>query len=78
MPEDYSSHVVKQGAAVWNAWRERNPGNLTFAAPHWYDCPGRGGVQMKGRNRLDFSGMNLSSLHTQSLRRGAEPSRLYF
>jgi len=45
---------------VWNEWRSQNPAPLTFSAPHWYDCPGRGGIQVKGKNRLDFSGMNLS------------------
>jgi uncharacterized protein YjbI with pentapeptide repeats len=56
------SRILIQGSNVWNAWRERNPGwSGNFAKPHWYDCP-RGGVQVKGRNRLDFSGMNLSGV----------------
>lgn len=65
MTDDDPSLILMQGAAVWNAWRKQNPRRLTFAAPHWYDCPGRGGVQMKGRNLLNFSGMNLScvSIH---------------
>jgi len=49
-----------QGAAVWNVWRSQNPAPLTFSSPHWYDCPGRGGIQLKGKNRMDFSGINLS------------------
>lgn len=49
-----------QGAAVWNVWRGHNPGPLTFSVPDWYDSPGPGGTQVKGKNRLDFSGMNLS------------------
>jgi uncharacterized protein YjbI with pentapeptide repeats len=60
MNEDDPSRILMQGAAVWNEWRRQNPAPLTFSAPHWYDCPGRGGKQMKGKNRVDFSGMNLS------------------
>jgi uncharacterized protein YjbI with pentapeptide repeats len=44
-----------QGAAVWNVWRSQNPAALTFSSPHWYDC-----IQLKGKNRMDFSGINLS------------------
>lgn len=58
--------VLFQGAREWNAWRERNPGPVHFARPHWYDCPGPGGLQVKGHNRLDFSGMNLSGLSIHS------------
>ena len=65
MSNDNHSEIVMQGAAVWNTWREQNPDRVSFVKPHWYDCPGRGGVQMKGRNRLNFSQMNLSyvSIH---------------
>lgn len=62
MTQDDPSQLVRQGAKVWNAWRERSPGSVSFAKPHWYDSPGRGKVQVKGRNRLDFSGMNLSGV----------------
>lgn len=62
MTQDDPAQILMQGAKVWNAWRERNPGPLTFAAPHWYDSPGPGGLQVKGRNRIDFSGMNLSGI----------------
>jgi uncharacterized protein YjbI with pentapeptide repeats len=60
MNEDDRSRILMQGAAVWNAWRSQNPAPVTFSSPHWYDCPGPGGMQLKGKNRLDFSGMNLS------------------
>ena len=30
--------------------------------PHWYDCPGRGGKQYKGRNQVDFSGINFADV----------------
>jgi uncharacterized protein YjbI with pentapeptide repeats len=62
MTEDDPSRILMQGAAVWNAWRNRNPVRLTFAAPNWYDSPGPGGMQLKGKNRVDFSGMNLSGV----------------
>jgi hypothetical protein len=35
---------------------------IHFNAPDWYDCPGPGGIQIKGRNRLDFRGINLSGV----------------
>lgn len=61
MPADTSA-LVLQGAAVWNAWRQQHRGNVNFAAPRWYDSPGPGGLQIKGRNRLDFSAMDLSGV----------------
>jgi uncharacterized protein YjbI with pentapeptide repeats len=62
MTKDDPSRILMQGAAVWNEWRSQNPAPLTFSAPHWYDCPGPGGMQLKGKNRVDFSGMNLSGV----------------
>src|SRR6266705_1143233 len=62
MTQDDPSKIVLRGAKVWNAWRKRHRASLTFAAPHWYNAPGRNGVQVKGRNRLDFSRMNLSGV----------------
>jgi hypothetical protein len=62
MTDDDASHVLRQGADVWNAWRKHHPGPLHFAKPHWYNSPGRGGIQVKGHNRVDFSGMDLSSV----------------
>ena len=59
MPDD-PAEVVLKGAATWNDWRARNPGSVTFANPNWYKSPGRGGAQVKGRNILDFAGINLS------------------
>jgi uncharacterized protein YjbI with pentapeptide repeats len=57
-----ASAMVKQGAKAWNAWRERNPGGLTFSQPDWYDARDSRGRRIKGRNRYDFSGMNLSDV----------------
>src|SRR3712207_5229591 len=62
MTEYDPSQILMQGAKIWNDWRERNPGPVSFIAPHWYDSPGPGGVQVKGRNRVNFSGMNLSGV----------------
>ncbi len=59
------SLIVTQGVAVWNAWRAQNKQPVVLSAPQWYDSPGRGGVQLKGLNRLDFSGMNLSGVLVQ-------------
>lgn len=52
--------VILRGAATWNAWRRQANPYLYFSSPRWYDCPGPNGVQIKGANRLDFSGMDLS------------------
>jgi uncharacterized protein YjbI with pentapeptide repeats len=60
MTRDNPSHILMQGPETWNTWRERNPGPVTFSAPRWYDSPGPGGVQIKGRNRIRFDGMHLS------------------
>jgi uncharacterized protein YjbI with pentapeptide repeats len=57
---ELASAVVREGAKAWNAWRQQQPGSVVFSAPHWYDSPGPGGKQVKGRNRLDFSGMDFS------------------
>jgi hypothetical protein len=65
MTQDDPSQIIIQGAKIWNAWRERNPYDLVFSAPHWYDCPGPGGLQVKGNNLVDFSGMNLSGVNIQ-------------
>ena len=60
--QDDASKILMQGAKAWNAWREQNPGPISFTAPAWYDSPGPGGIQVKGRNRVNFSGMNLSGV----------------
>jgi uncharacterized protein YjbI with pentapeptide repeats len=62
MPEQDPSSIILQGAEVWNRWREQNLSSLSFARPHWYHSPGPGGIQVKGRNHLNFSGMNLSRI----------------
>ncbi|GAB3274234.1 pentapeptide repeat-containing protein [Parahaliea aestuarii] len=62
MSEAVATTMLMQGAASWNTWRQQHPGRLSFSAPSWYDCPGPGGLQIKGRNRVDFSGMDLSGV----------------
>lgn len=61
MPDD-PSRLLMQGADTWNAWRDRHPGPLDFVEPDWYDSPGPDGLQIKGRNHVDFSGMDLSGV----------------
>jgi uncharacterized protein YjbI with pentapeptide repeats len=60
--QDDPAEMVLKGAAAWNEWRGRTPGRITFSRPGWYDSPGPGGVQIKGRNRLDFAGVDLSDV----------------
>ena len=62
MTQGDPSQILMQGANIWNAWRERNPGPVHFAKPHWYDSPGPGGLQVKGMNHVNFSGMNMSGV----------------
>lgn len=66
MTQDDPSEILLQGAKVWNAWRKHHRGLLNFAAPRWYSSPGPGGMQVKGRNRVDFSEMNLSGVMIHS------------
>jgi uncharacterized protein YjbI with pentapeptide repeats len=54
--------ILLRGVKAWSEWRKSNPGPLSFIAPDWYDSPGPGGVQLKGNNRVNFSGMNLSGI----------------
>ena len=62
---DSHEEIILQGASVWNEWRNENKGPVHFARPSWYDSPDSLGRQIKGRNRLDFSGLNLThvSIH---------------
>jgi len=60
MIEGDPSQIVMQGAKIWNAWREENPGPISFSKPHWFHSHGL--VQKKGGNRVNFSGMNLSGV----------------
>jgi hypothetical protein len=57
--------MILQGPDVWNAWRKKNPGPLNFAYPRWYDSPGEGGIQVKGKNHLNFKGIDLSNASIQ-------------
>ena len=60
MSSDQRDLMLRGGAKVWNRWRQANSPDMTFSRPHWYDCPNRNGLQVKGRNRLNFSKLNLS------------------
>lgn len=53
--EEAQARLTEGSPEAWNRWRMESPGALSFNRPNWYDCPGPGGVQMKGRNRIDFS-----------------------
>jgi hypothetical protein len=57
--------VIVQGAVAWNKWQEQNKSPVHFARPHWYDCRNANGIQVKGRNKLDFSGMHLANASIQ-------------
>ena len=63
MTEEHPSQIILQGAEVWNTWRQENPGQVSFGTPDWYDSPGPDGIQLKGGNRVDFSGMNMSNMN---------------
>ena len=62
MIQDDPGEIIMQGKETWNAWCKQNPGPISFNNPNWYDCPGPGGMQIKGKNRIDFSGFNLSGV----------------
>ena len=59
---DPYEEIILQGASVWNQWRKENKESVHFAKPTWYDCPDKNGMQIKGRNRLDFSGLDLTNV----------------
>lgn len=54
--------IILQGASVWNKWQEDRQESVFFSRPSWYDCPDSQGRQIKGRNRLNFSGLNLTNV----------------
>lgn len=64
--EDDPAKILSRGAKVWNEWRKRNPQQISFNQPHWYHSPSRSrssrGKQVKGRNLVDFTGLDLSRL----------------
>ena len=62
MAQEDAAKILMQGARVWNAWRRQNPGQIDFSRPDWYECAGPGGIQVKGQNQIDFSGMNMSGV----------------
>lgn len=66
MTQENPDEIILQGAKIWNAWRETQPVPPSFANPNWYDCPGPDGIQIKGTNKVNFSGMNLSGLSIYS------------
>lgn len=62
MNTDDPSQIILQGAKKWNLWREQNTESISFNNPDWYDCPGIDGMQAKGNNLVNFSGMDLSGV----------------
>ena len=62
MEQDQVLLMLRQGAEKWNAWREQNLGPIHLVRPNLYDSPDERGRQVKGRNRFDLSGMNLSGI----------------
>lgn len=63
MDEDKANEILRSGSAEdWKQWCAENPAGVSFSRPNWYDCPGPGGRQMKGRNRIDFSGYELRGI----------------
>ena len=65
MPDSYEE-IILQGASVWNQWQKENKGSVHFAKPFWYDSPDSRGRQVKGGNRLDFSGLHLTNASIHS------------
>lgn len=53
--------VILKGAAAWNKWQDENKQSVHFARPSWYECRDERGMQIKGRNELDFSGIHLTN-----------------
>ncbi len=62
MDENEAAVALRKGARAWSRWRKMNPGGISFTKLHLYDSPGRDGRQVKGRNRVDLSGMDLSGI----------------
>lgn len=54
--------IILQGASNWNAWRKQNPAYVSFSRPSWYDSRDTQGLMIKGRNDLDFAGIDLSGI----------------
>ena len=62
MTDKKINEILLQGANAWNEFRKNYPGALSFNRPSWYDSPDAHGVQIKGHNRIDFSGMNFNGV----------------
>ncbi|HMG15824.1 MAG TPA: pentapeptide repeat-containing protein [Saprospiraceae bacterium] len=52
--------IILKGALKWSLWRKNNPGSLYFNRPNWYQCLDSNGLNIKGQNQLNFSGIDLS------------------
>ena len=57
MKDQKADEVILMGAEVWNEWPQNNH-MVSFNRPHWYDCPDKTGVQIKGENKLNFRNMH--------------------
>ena len=60
MSADYEQ-LILQGADVWNKWQQENKSSLHFARPYWYDSRNAMGMQVKGGNKVNFSGIHLTN-----------------
>ncbi len=60
MTQDHEQ-LILQGADGWNKWQEENKSPVHFAKPFWYDSRNSEGMQVKGLNKLDFSGIHLTN-----------------
>jgi hypothetical protein len=58
--------TILQGAKAWNEWRKQNPAYVSFNRPSWYNSRDAQGVMIKGRNDLDFAGIDLSGISVHS------------
>jgi hypothetical protein len=51
--------IILQGASTWNQWRKEN--NVSsFSSPNWYESRDSTGRMVKGKNKLNFAGIDLS------------------
>jgi uncharacterized protein YjbI with pentapeptide repeats len=59
--QEEKDKIILKGAQVWNEWRRNNQSLLDFNSPSWYECRDAKGRSIKGRNKLNFGGMDLSN-----------------
>lgn len=57
-----SEQAILKGVDFWARWQRENPVEINFTRPTWYDSPGQDGVQIKGRNRINFDGYTMKNV----------------